>query len=168
MVSADALAQRSKPLFVVLRSKNKNEIHFDVNVSSSGKIDPEKPVEAYWILAAKNGSRKELTAFDRKAYGFQCGFNNDKGTYRLEIKFLGPREIELRQEGNDVRARLDIENKPAYLKQIFIDETEAFPVPKVHYIELYGEDRMTGKKVYEKINTKLVPTPQENHGTRTK
>ena len=152
-MAVNVLADQLKPLFIIQRSKNANEVHYDAHVKPDGKIDQQKPVMAYWIMSAKDGHRKELNAFDKKAYGFKSEFDKNKGVNRLIIKSFSRREIDVYQDKKGVRAEIVINGEAAFLKKIFINETEAIPFPKVHSIELFGIDKITGKKVYEKINT---------------
>ncbi len=57
------------PLFVIERSVNGNTVHYDAKLKD-GKLDPQQPVVAYWILS-ENGKRQELNLLERlKAYGF--------------------------------------------------------------------------------------------------
>ncbi len=154
--AADAFAL-SKPLFVIRRSKNANEVHYDVNIGPDGKIDPQKPVEAYWVLLAKNGGREELGAFDKLGYGFKCSYDDNVKAYRLVVKGFKKKDIKVVESPDGVSAVTDINGKPAYLSDIYINETEMIPFPIVHYLELTGKDAATGGKVVEKIIVHHLP-----------
>lgn len=150
-IAADILADQTQPLFIILRSKNTNEVHYDVNIGSDGKINSKMPVVAYWIMKAKDGQREKLGFFERRAYGFKCKYDKSKAVYRLVIKSFKKREIEVSGDKQGVKAEIIIDGKPAYLEKLFIDANNAKPFPKVKFIELYGKDTKTGKKAYEKI-----------------
>src|SRR5438477_12797965 len=64
-------AVSSEPLFVIERSTNANVVHYDANVKPDGQLDPRQPISAYWVMAAEDGRREELSVFERsRAYGF--------------------------------------------------------------------------------------------------
>jgi len=138
-------------LFFVARNKNANIIRYDALMDTHGKIDPREPVTAYWILLAKDGRRQELTALDRKAYGFSCTPDKNPGVYNIIIKSFNSREIRVYNDKRGIKAEVAINGKPAWLNEIFIDASQAIVFTKVHYIELFGKDKTTGAKVYEKI-----------------
>ena len=52
-------------LFIIERSKNANVVCYDANMTKDGKIDKEKPVDAYWIMYAENAGREEISAFEK-------------------------------------------------------------------------------------------------------
>ncbi len=41
LMAANVLAEQTKPLFIITRTKNTNEVHYDVNIGPDGKLDPE-------------------------------------------------------------------------------------------------------------------------------
>ena len=151
-MSACALADQASPLFIIQRSKNINELHYDVNIGSDGKINPKKPIVAYWIMKAKDGHREKLGFFEKKAYGFKCKYDKSKGVYTLVIKSFKKREIEVSGDKQGVKAEIVIDGNPAYLEKLFINANNAKPAPTVKFIELFGNDKKTGKNVYEKID----------------
>ncbi|MDR0486144.1 MAG: DUF4833 domain-containing protein, partial [Elusimicrobiota bacterium] len=66
IAAAIVLAQaESSNLFRIERNKNANIVVYDAVLSADGTIDKKKPVDAYWILNAKDGKRYELGAFDK-------------------------------------------------------------------------------------------------------
>ena len=151
-VAANVLADQSKPLFIIRRTKNINEVHYDVNIGPDGKLDPKQPVVAYWIMSAKDGHREKLGFFEKKAYGFKCKYDTAKGMCRLVIRSFKQRQMEVSGTKDGATAEMVIDGKPAYLEKMFIAESEGKPIPKVRSIELFGKDKLSGKNVYEKIS----------------
>jgi cytoplasmic iron level regulating protein YaaA (DUF328/UPF0246 family) len=78
LIAANLLADQTKPLFIIRRTKNTNEVHYDVNITSYGKINSKKPVISYWIMLEKNGQKENIGFFEKKAYGFKCKYHKDK------------------------------------------------------------------------------------------
>ena len=72
------------PLFIIERNVNKNVVHYDAKLRN-GKLDPQQPVVAYWIMG-ESGRRQELNVLERlKAYGFTVKPDKDPESYRLTI-----------------------------------------------------------------------------------
>jgi len=157
---ACAFAGTAKPLFVIRRSKNANEIHFDANIGANGKINRANPVTAYWLLLAKGGQKQEMKPVDAMAYGFQCGYDKAGNVYNLVLKVFKKRKIKVYDGANGAagpEADIDINGRPARLDAIFINETEKMYLPVVRYIELFGTDKAAGRKAYEKIIIHRLP-----------
>jgi hypothetical protein len=56
----------NKNLFKIERNKNANIIVYDIRLNPDGSINKKNPIDAYWILYAKQGQREEITAFEKK------------------------------------------------------------------------------------------------------
>src|SRR5712691_7603522 len=68
-----APAARFLPLFVIERNVNTNVVHYDAKLGPDGKLDPQQPIVAYWIMGAEDGRRQELNLLERsRAYGFSA------------------------------------------------------------------------------------------------
>ena len=63
------------PLFVIERSVNGNTVHYDAKLKD-GKIDPQQPVVAYWILSENGTAGVERT---RKAEGLRLHHQAGQG-----------------------------------------------------------------------------------------
>jgi hypothetical protein len=150
-MGAEPSKMQSQHLFFIARSKNANIVRYDVRLDQNGGIAREKPVDAYWILLAKDGSREELSAFDKKAYGYKCTAGDGSNSYKLVVESFSKRPIKLYVDGKIAHAEIIINGKPAYLSKIFISATSTMLIPKVHSIELFGKDKSAGAEVYEKI-----------------
>lgn len=150
--AAAAAAGSAQPLFIIERSKNKNVVHYDAQLDKNSKLDPKEPVIVYWIMLAEDGRRQDLNWLERlKAYGFNI--HQDKGGqfYRMTLMAYEEREVRVFQDGDKVRAEIAIDTHPSYLERIYIDSTEGDLIPKVNYVELFGQDVKNGEKRYEKI-----------------
>jgi len=108
-------------------------------------------------MLAEAGQREKISAFEKLAYGFNCDHDGADKAYRLIIRVFKQRAIKVYAEAGAARAELDINGSPAYLKEIYIGETDKVPFPLVHFIELYGKDRRTGENVVERIIVHRLP-----------
>jgi len=139
-------------LFVIERSKNANVIHYDARLTPDGGLDPDEPVVAYWIMAAEDGHRENLTWLEKKkAYGFSVERNAASGGFRVALVAVPDRQVTVKMAGKTVRAEMTIDGRRAVIERIYINASDGFTGPKVHYYELFGKDPDTGEKRYEKI-----------------
>ena len=152
--SAGSFADSSKNLFKIERSKNANIVQYDIVLDDSGAINSKKPMDAYWLLYAKDGRREELSMFDKKAYGFKISYDNGD-YYNLSLKAVEDRNIKVVMVDGDPKAEISINTKPAYLSKVYVSAVDGFMgMPKVAYYTLTGTDPETGEEVSEKIEVK--------------
>jgi hypothetical protein len=148
-----APAQKNiQPLFIIERSKNANVVHYDARLTAEGKLDPNEPVIAYWVLLAEDSRREELNWIEKKkAYGFHIKPDPSVEGFQMTLVSVPQGQITVRKVGDAIRAELTIEGHLAILEKIYISATDGPLGPEVHYIELYGKDLKTGEKRYQKI-----------------
>jgi hypothetical protein len=125
---------------------------YDANLNKEGKINPGKPMLAYWILRATDGSKKHLNMLDKKAYGFTIKSVPGSDDYILTLAAFNKRHVKIVQKNNLITPVIDINGRQAVLKKIFVKAVDKDIIPKVLYIELFGKDLVTKASVYEKIN----------------
>ncbi|MDR0618129.1 MAG: DUF4833 domain-containing protein [Endomicrobium sp.] len=139
-------------LFRIERNKNANVVMYDVRVLPDGSIDKENPMDAYWIMNAEQGQRDEISAFEKKVYGYKIDYN-DAGYYDLALKAVSDRPIKIVSVSGKYKAEIIINKKNAYLSTVYVFANDSF-IPRVEYIILTGTDKKTSAKVTEKIITK--------------
>src|SRR6266699_4871534 len=60
------------PLFFIQRSKNANEVHYQLRVDDRCRIASDTPVSAFWkLLEASPDKTASLSVFDQMAYGVE-------------------------------------------------------------------------------------------------
>jgi uncharacterized protein DUF4833 len=138
------------PLFVIEKSLSKNVVHYDAKLRN-GKIDPEQPVVAYWVMG-EDGRRQDLNLLERlKAYGFTVKPDKDPDTFRLIIVSDKKKEIRIVRTGQNIRAEAKIGNCNAYLEKIFIATKKSFMLSLPDYAEMIGTDIATGSECHERV-----------------
>jgi hypothetical protein len=145
-------AGETRPLFVIERSLNRNVLHYEANLDGEGRLDPERPVSAYWVMVEKGGVREDLTMLEKaKAYGFTTApIEGGRGHY-LRLKALETRMVRVKQEGEAVWAETPIGKRLCTLEKICIRSEGDRLIPKVLSIDLHGTDRKTGEPCRETI-----------------
>ena len=149
-------ADKSVNLFTIERSKNANVVKYDAVLTDDGQLKGKNPIDAYWLLYAyKNGAREELSAFDKKAYGFKVKYNNEKKHFELILKAVKDKPMILDFCEGVPKAVIKINNVDCFLEKVYIESTDgAFGIPKVSYYELFGKEVKTGDTQQQKIVVK--------------
>jgi Domain of unknown function (DUF4833) len=148
VVSAE---DRSVPLFTIEKSSNANRVQYDAHLRPDGHIDPKQPVVAYWVMAAEDGRRQELNILERaKAYGFTLR-QDGVDSFRLWVVSHREKEIHVYRDGSTVRAEAVIGGKLARVEKIYIQMRKSFLLSMPDFGEMFGFDRETGEKRYEKV-----------------
>jgi hypothetical protein len=139
----------NKNLFKIERNKNANVVMYDVVLGSSGKINKKSPMDAYWLLHAKQGQRQEIKGFEKRAYGYTVTENGDN-SYTLLLRAVKDRPIKIILLNGTPKAEILINNEKVYLSSVYVQASDAL-IPKVHYLLLTGINPSTGEQVTEKI-----------------
>lgn len=138
-------------LFTIEKSSNANRVQYEAHLKPDGHIDPQQPVSAYWVMAAEDGRRQELSFLERaKAYGFTLR-RDGLDSYRLWVVSHREKEIHVYRDGNTVRAEAVIGGRVALVEKIYIQMRKSFLLSLPDFGEMFGFDRETGEKRYEKV-----------------
>jgi hypothetical protein len=140
-------------LFVIARSKNANIVAYDANRGPAGDFVASTPVVAYWLLNGEGGVREELGFIDRtRAYGFDTVPGHTPGTFKLTFK-AGKKKshLTIRMLNGCPVATGRIAGHDAILRRMFVQAKETSRLPKVEYVEFFGEDVKDGAPLHEKI-----------------
>ena len=149
-VPLGAVQESYIPLFVIERSVNANVVHYDAKLKD-GKLDPEQPVVAYWVMA-EDGRRQELNLLERmKAYGFSVRPDKDPESFRMTIVSDKKMEIRVFRMGAAVRAEAKIGGCEAYLQKIFIAAKKSWLMRLPEYAEITGTDVSTGSECRQRV-----------------
>ncbi len=156
MMGVNLYADKTVNLFVIERSKNANVVKYDAVLTDAGVINEKKPIDAYWLLYAyKNGEREELSAFDKKAYGFSAKYNKDKKYFDFVLKAVKDKPMILNLYDGEPKAVIKINNVDCFLEKVYIESKDgAFGIPTVSFYELFGKEVATGNDQQQKIIVK--------------
>ena len=137
-------------LFVIQRSKNTNEVQYQLHVNDSCQIVSDKPVGAFWHLREVSSEKTEpLTDLEHMAYGVT---NQQVAENRVSFD-LGVldhfRALDQRRITATVRYDPDsatcipsvqttINGQRAALERIYVQADERLVRPQVRYIDVVG------------------------------
>jgi hypothetical protein len=142
----------SQPLFVIEKSTNANVVHYDARIMPDGELDPRQPVKAYWVMAAEDGRKEDLSSVERqRAFGFTIERDQAANAYRMHLIAQRRRDIYVHRQGSIARAETVIAGHCAYLTKVYVRAHKVLMLPIVEFIELFGTDIATGENVYEKV-----------------
>ena len=135
-------------LFFIQRSKNTNAIVYDANVKPDGSLDPERPVDIYWIRYTTDSTTAPLTYVqDKFAYGVKATpYPGKPGQYVLHFNAYPKKQVYLlrKPDGQHYGAYMMINGRYAELKRVFLQiNGGTFWFPNVEYIEIIGRDMAT-------------------------
>lgn len=142
--------QASQPLFHIERTMNANKLYYEANLTAEGKIDPEQPVKAYWIMWAKDPSGKTTEGMNlierTKVYGFNISPDKSGKHFNMTLKPFKERLIKVYLQEGKARAEMIIDGRPSYFTKMHIFSKGN---SKPDSIKLYGTDVEFGTKTYE-------------------
>ncbi|PPL01639.1 protein of unknown function [Parapedobacter indicus] len=142
-----------KQLFYLQRDPDENTVIYQLNMTDS-VIDPDEPINVYWIRYAEGGVRKDLNFIQRTmAYGISHKPLGN-GSYELRLTAYKSRPLRLSycDKSKKYVVYASIDNREAILDRIFvrIDGGSQFN-PDIAYFELKGRDTATFAPVTERI-----------------
>ncbi|MBE9546806.1 MAG: DUF4833 domain-containing protein [Proteobacteria bacterium] len=139
-------------LFRIERSKNANVVQYDAQLTPEGKLKPEKPVIAYWIMNANGGEKEDLNWVEKKmAYGFSVEYDTKGDFWIMDLVADIQRKIKVYKANGRYRAEILIDGRPAFIGRIYIKSIEGGVRPKVKYMEFFGKGIKSGSNLYEKF-----------------
>ena len=141
-----------KMLFYFQRSHNRNTVIYELNTTPTGQIDVNKPVHFYWIRYEEMGVKKELTFFQRSAFGLDWKLtDNEKKNFVLHFKCFKKRAIYLMKvEGTCIyKTYATINGELSELTRMYMkSENNSLGIPlSVKYIELSGISLKDNKNI---------------------
>jgi hypothetical protein len=146
-------AAKTQNLFHIARSTNRNVVHYDVALTSSGQLNRDEPLLAYWVMHEKGGSREGLTWLERQlAYGFRIVSEVRAEGFRLRLDAYPERELRVqRASSGRYRAELSVAGERAALTRIFVATDETGITPSVRYVDVEGVNVANGRRVAERV-----------------
>ena len=139
-------------LFTIERSKNANVVHYHAQLTPEGRLKPEKPVIAFWIMNANGGEKEDLNWVEKKmAYGFSVEYDTKGDFWIMDLVADIQRKIKVYKANGKYRAETLIDGRPAFIDRIYIKSIEGGMRPKVKYMEFFGKCIKTGSNLYEKF-----------------
>lgn len=152
-IKTDVSINPLSSLFKIERSKDNNQIFYDVNITDSGVLNNKTPINVYWRRNTEGGVIKPLTWIQQKyAYGLNfINVNEDSATFR----FVSYKKLFFtlkKTKDNHFEVYTKCNNQILKMNRIFIKiEGGSFWFPNITAVEIYAKNIKTGKDVVEII-----------------
>ena len=141
-------------LFKIGRSRDANEIFYDLNLRPDGKPDVINPIRIYWLKHTENGKTEPLTTVQRKlAYGIRViSFSDDKVDFQF-VSYSG-RTFSIRKtKEHGYRVLTNLRNQEVEVNRIFIQfDGGTYWFPSIASVDLYGTGQANGSLIIEKVH----------------
>lgn len=140
-------------IFEVRHSKSPNVVVYQANKTISKLLNPEKPLEVYWLMNTKGKKTEALTTLEWKlAFGYKLMSLVKGKKYKISLNAIKDKEIVISlDENGKAEAFMQINRNYSKLNGVYIDFEYSFYLPKVKYVEFTGNSTSTGKKCTERI-----------------
>ncbi len=141
-------------LFKIERSRDTNQVLYDINLNSEGKIDIKNPIRIYWIKHTMGGIEENLTWVQRKfGYGLKFIRANDSQVIFRFVSHIN-RDFSLKKNNEGYyKVYASSNNDIIEVNKLFIQfDGGTFLSPKVTKVELHGIDQKTHDHIIEIIN----------------
>lgn len=140
-------------LFKIERSKDANQIFYDVNIDNSGALNSKNPISVYWRRNTEGGTIKPLTWIQKKfAYGLKfINVNDEYATF----KFVSYDKMSFtlkKKKDNQFEVYTKYHGNLLKMERIFIQlDGGTFWFPNITSVEIYAKNVKTGENVIEII-----------------
>jgi hypothetical protein len=149
-----AKGSTTQPLFKIEQSENANFVQYDAQLAPGGTLDGAEPVLAYWIMRAQDGRRQGLNILEVKlAYGFKTSWEAGGDGVLVQLVSYPQKKLRVYRVNGSYRVETLIDGRLAFLERIYVKAVNGGILPRVEYLELYGNDIRTGGSLYEKVVT---------------
>lgn len=151
--AADSGNENNNSLFKIGRSKDANEIFYEVKTTPAGTLDLKEPIRIYWIKHTENNVVKPLTLVQQKfAYGLKF---MDATPEKADFQFVSysKRTLQLRKNKNgNFAVFTEVDGAEVELKRVFIQiDGGTFWFPKITQVEVHAKKTEVNELVVEVI-----------------
>lgn len=142
--------ESSNRLFHIERSKNKNLVCYDVNLSN-GILDLKEPLDIYWVNQEEHfGEIKELSGIQKRlAYGYKV-ISRENDACKITLTAYSERVLTICKDVDTYRCIITINNQPCILQKLYVKAKESNSL-SVEYVELTGHSIRSGEKMTERV-----------------
>lgn len=151
--AADAKNSNNNSLFKIGRSKDANEIFYEVKTMRNGALDLKEPIKIYWIKYTDNNAIEPLTLVQQKfAYGLKfLEVTPEKA--KFQFVSYSKRTLTLRRNNAGIFGVFtEVDGKEVELERVFIQiDGGTFWFPKISRVEVHAKEAEANQLVVEVI-----------------
>ena len=143
-------------LFYIQRDPDTNTVCYAANIREDGSLDPDHPIDVFWMNYATDGKRSGLTALQRSfAYGVTLRhFKKDSVDFRI-VSVPGRRLVLRADSLGKYWVQTAINGHPCRLARVYLNITGGTGLSaKLSYVEIQGYGLRGGLIETERIKVK--------------
>jgi hypothetical protein len=140
-------------LFKIERSKDNNQIMYDVNINELGLLDKINPINVYWVRNSEGGTIRPLSWVQKKfAYGLKfLDINDEYATFQF-VSYDKMSFVLKKKKDNGFEVFTKHKGNLLKMNRIFIKlNGGTFWFPNITAVEVYAKNLNTGEDVIEII-----------------
>jgi hypothetical protein len=141
-------------LFKIGRSKDANEIYYEVKTNYNGSLNLKEPIKIYWVKYTENGKIEPLTKIQQHfAYGLKfLEVTPEKAGFQFVS--YSKRTLQLRKNASGSFAVFtEVDGKEVELERVFIQiDGGTFWFPKITRVEVHTKNPQAGDLLVEIIH----------------
>lgn len=140
-------------VFYLQRSSNSNTVVYAARFTPDGRLDPRRPLEAYWRRFNTTGEQLPLKMIeDSFAFGVRSRATGDPDVFQVYVVSYPERPATLRLiEPGRAELLLPAGGRTMRMAYAYVDVDESGLVPSVREVLVMGHDVETGKPLVERI-----------------
>ena len=144
--------QNNNLLFKIERSRDADEIYYEVNTMADGTLDTDNPIRIYWVKHTENGHTEPLTKIQKSlAYGLKY-LTVTPETAEFQFVSFEQSLILQRTKNGIFRVFSDIDGQKVEVHQIYIEFlNNSFWFPKIGKVEMVATIPNTRKILAKEI-----------------
>jgi len=141
-------------LFKIERSRDADQIFYDLQVVSKDKLDKNNPINIYWVKETEGGKTKPLTWVQQHyAYGLKYTYSSENIAKFHFVSYNKKRFTLKKDKTGKFQVFTKVNEKEVIVNRIFIQiDGGTFWFPKISRVELHGQNPLTNKSLVEIIN----------------
>ena len=140
-------------LFSIGRTKDNNEIFYDLNLDKSNKLNIDIPIKAYWLRRTENGKIEPLTKIQNK-FGYGIVYiSKSVNSAKFHFAAYDKLTFELKKnKHNKFKVFTTLNNVEVVVNRIYIHVTGGtFWLPTIPKVELHTTISGSNKTLIETI-----------------
>ena len=137
--------------FYIQRNLNNNTVVYTLNLDTDGQINPDHPLNVFWIRYQQNGETKQLNPFQTKlAYGYKSLKINYE-TFKFQMVSYKKDFYLAKDDTGIFHISTELEGEMIKVSNIYVYAEDYGVFPQVKYIEFYGDNIENNFPVYKKL-----------------
>lgn len=143
-------------LFKIERSRNADEVIYELNMDANNRINNKEPIKVYWLKKTDHYKIEPLTSVQQNySYGIKYSdqSNHSANEWHFQLIAYPQKTLVLKAiKNNTFKVTTTAGYQEIIVKRIYIQfENNSFWFPSISSVILYGQEMLTGKMIAETL-----------------